>query len=364
MRIKTVVGRAGLILLGVALALMFAEGVVRWISPQPIEYFTFLESPAPGSVIHQWGKEVRFNSFGMRDVEHDLGLSRDRKRIMVIGDSITYGTGVAFGDVYHQVLRGALGKELGEEAPELFIFNQGARETTWAREVYKRFAEQVRPHLVVLGFCLNDLLPYDRPRPSATIGTSLYSAFAAIHTALRVRSHLYFLVFERSRRWLYANVLDRKIRTRESWLPLQTDSADFETSLSATVEQLVNFRDEISSNGGELLVVIFPFEMQLSSQLAALYQAEYNFPAFPGATSGSTQAKLISHLKSEQIEYLDLLPDFAAALQGDNRSSLFFRELGGMLDWIHPNEAGHRIAGEVIAKRLIAKFRESSAANQ
>lgn len=51
MRIKIVVGRAGLILLGVALALMFAEGVVRWISPQPIEYFTFLESPAPGSVI-------------------------------------------------------------------------------------------------------------------------------------------------------------------------------------------------------------------------------------------------------------------------------------------------------------------------
>ncbi|MBF0301161.1 MAG: hypothetical protein HQK51_20805, partial [Oligoflexia bacterium] len=51
-----------------------------------------------------YGVEVKINSKGLRDYEYTYNKSKDVYRILVLGDSITFGWGVNFNDTFCKVL--------------------------------------------------------------------------------------------------------------------------------------------------------------------------------------------------------------------------------------------------------------------
>ncbi len=77
-------------------------------------------------------------------------------RVMVVGDSLTYGYGIPEEWTYSRLLEKAL-----QESQEAEVINLGRSgyQSTDIRNVMKTFAPKVAPDLIVYAVCLNDFLP-------------------------------------------------------------------------------------------------------------------------------------------------------------------------------------------------------------
>ena len=102
------------------------------------------------SVRYTWGHEVRENALGFRGEEIQINTP-GRIRIAVLGDSFTWGAGVAEEDRYPEVAQRLL-----EE--EYYVMNLGISGwSTCAEAKYLEKAYKVlKPDIVVIGFCYND----------------------------------------------------------------------------------------------------------------------------------------------------------------------------------------------------------------
>ena len=81
---------------------------------------------------------------------------QDTFRIMVVGDSLTYGYGVEEQWTYSRLLESALQEHYGVEVINL---GRSGYQSTDILDVTKTFAPQLTPDLIVYGVCLNDFLP-------------------------------------------------------------------------------------------------------------------------------------------------------------------------------------------------------------
>ncbi len=70
------------------------------------------------------------------------------------------------------------------------------------------------------------------------------------------------------------------------------------------------------------------------------------------APKAEVQRQLREVLDRNGIECLDLLDAYRAYLREHPHSDLFFRSIVGIIDWMHPNEIGHRVAAEAIGNYL------------
>lgn len=342
---------------GLILPLLLAEAFLRIFFPQPVDYFYYEKQSRPNSTTTRWGMQVRINSAGYRDQDHAIQKPMGVRRIAVIGDSITYGAGVEFEDTYHQQL-GKLLRNTHDAQIEILAFNQGATSTDWARNTYAKVARLYHPDYVILGFCLNDFQDYEQSEEPQTTSAlrSVYDVLAEVHMRARVWSHLYFLLFERSRRFFYQYLIDRTIRTQDSWIPMSplapNHEALFRKQLTSTANQIEKLSKLVTEDGAKFLVVIFPFEMQLTQNLNTLYSEEYRIKDLSSALRGEAQKLLSSELAARGIESVDLLLAFRNYADAHRDTQLYFRELGGMLDWAHPNKTGHALAASEILPRM------------
>lgn len=344
------------------ISFLFTLGILeiflRIFAPQPVDYFYFETSPKPGSTIYRWNIPITFNQEGFRDVDHIVLKKETTTRIAVLGDSITYGTGVRFEDTYHQKLQALLRDRSPEKNIEVLTFNQGATNTEWALKQYQYSARKYHPDIVLLGFCLNDFENYEKPQRLTEISVRelLMDILAEIHQRARVYSHLYFLVFERSRTFFYQHFIDRRTRTMDSWIPMLADAPEykelFAEEVQSTARKLAEFKKTVEADGAQFYVIIFPFEMQLGPAEANVYAKEYSEPRVMSAPKAIAQQLLESELERLQVSFIDLLPAFRNYQVKHPQSKIYFRELGGMLDWAHPNAYGHKLAAETIASKL------------
>src|SRR5262245_42777023 len=150
---------------GTTLALLVGELAVRLLIPQVDVEMWFESNPRYGHTLkpnfHQQYHypsagvtvDVRTNSLGHRDREHDLART-DLRRLLLIGDSFTFGEGL---DVEHSFAT-RLQALLDAGGLKYDVINAGvggwgtAQETTYARDNFGRF----RPDVIVLTFCGND----------------------------------------------------------------------------------------------------------------------------------------------------------------------------------------------------------------
>lgn len=125
-RLLEIASRLGLVVAGLAVGLLVAELGVRWLRPQRSWYWT---PPGPFVVVGpgnyellpgyrgqssnriEYTNQVSVNSSGMRGAE--IGLKdEDRCRILVIGDSFTFGIGVEDQETYPVLLDGLLADQV------------------------------------------------------------------------------------------------------------------------------------------------------------------------------------------------------------------------------------------------------------
>src|SRR3989344_3071728 len=113
------------------------------------------------------------NSDGMRDMEYSVGHSNEVYRIVIIGDSVTFGSSVNQSDIYPEVLE----RELNQGLPENYkieVLNLGVSgySTVSEVELFKLKGLKYNPDLVILAYVLNDASyqnsPTDQEAPKFT----------------------------------------------------------------------------------------------------------------------------------------------------------------------------------------------------
>lgn len=295
----------------------------------------FKMKPATSVVVpERYGDIVyRFNRAGYRDVDHDP--ASPRRRIVWLGDSVSFGLGVERERTFVGRLARALDERYGPryEIVNLAIF---AYDTRHELQALADDGLEYRPGLVVVQFYMNDLnlAPPPRQAAAASWGDRLTAARNRIlyASALYRRVHqaatgLGYLVLHNARRRYFPGTLNAdEPRADRAYLAARRDDASIPTFAA-----LVGIAELAHRHGARLLVVISPDEVQL-------FDPSYDL----------INQRVGDFCRRQGIEVFDPLPALRAAA---DRAMLFY-------DGVHYSERGHaRLArlllAELVGRRLL-----------
>lgn len=111
---------------------------------------------APNRKKYSHGAMIQTNSWGMRDDEPRPKDENSLHRIIVLGDSFTFGFGVPGEYTYPNVLEKLLKKGISSEQFEVLNLAVGGYSTRDEALVLKYKGITWNPDLVIIGYCLND----------------------------------------------------------------------------------------------------------------------------------------------------------------------------------------------------------------
>jgi lysophospholipase L1-like esterase len=193
---KIAFSAAGLFVLLVVLCVLAALGelVMRAIGPRSDGQqlgVRYDDSPRlyglkPNARALQTGVLVQTNSLGFRENEYPVERASGKRRIVVLGDSYTFGLGVEFGQTYGKRLEARLSRALGPT--EVINFGVSGYNTVQELATLREIAARYRPDLIVVGFVLNDV---ERMLPAKKAQAAGAWSPLAAHNSLKRHSMLY-----------------------------------------------------------------------------------------------------------------------------------------------------------------------------
>lgn len=289
-------------------------------------------TPRPSFRYTLAGSETTINRFGYRGREVPAARTPGRTRVVMLGDSITFGYGVRDGETFSSVLEAL--------DPRLEVVNLGVQGYGTDQELLKLEREGLAyaPDVVVLNVCLaNDLLDnaaaksiYDGvyPKPYFRLeGGRL--VMVADHVALSPPRRLALLLSQRSA--LFNGLLDltRVDRARyQRDLAGRMDTEPAEPAFAVTFA-LVRRMDELTrARGARFAALLYP-------SLRDFIRPSRRAPRFLEAP------------ELRGVTVADLLPRFQAA--GFTADTFSRYSLDGNL---HLTPEGHRLAARVILEVL------------
>lgn len=237
----------GCIAMEVALRVIFARS--RDFSMEMWKYAVQLKRPvanpqlsfahAPNRSAFLMGAPVSINSDGLRDREYSHTKPPDVYRIMMLGDSTTFGWGVRQEDTAAKFLERKLNANPPPGYNKVEVINTGVGNYDTVQEVtyYETLGRAFHPDLVVLVFFINDPEPVPVEKKSFLIDRSYLIAFATNR---------------------FDGVL-RHIGARPDWKKYYAALYDDDRpGFQACKKALGSLADSTRSDGAKLLVAILP----------------------------------------------------------------------------------------------------------
>lgn len=107
---------------------------------------------------YTWGHLVKYNRFNFRERDFEVPKPDGVYRIMVLGDSFTFGVGLSVDERYTQLLEENLNKKFSKDDLRFEVLNFGVEgvPTLYEKEILTHAIDQVEPDLVIVGFSVND----------------------------------------------------------------------------------------------------------------------------------------------------------------------------------------------------------------
>jgi lysophospholipase L1-like esterase len=112
-----------------------------------------------GDERYTWGHLVVKNHFGFREREFDIPKPDGVYRVMVLGDSFTWGVGLAEEERYTAIAQSLLEGAFPGRKFEILNFGSPGLSTVDEKDRLNKYIDQVDPDLIVVGFTLNDTQP-------------------------------------------------------------------------------------------------------------------------------------------------------------------------------------------------------------
>jgi hypothetical protein len=263
------------------------------------------------------------NSKGLRDYEHDYEKAEGVFRIVMTGNSFTYGSGVASLD---DILPKRLEKVLNAEfrgRPRFEVIN-GAEPGYNTPEEYqwlKKEGIKYSPDLIIVVYFFND---------ATSMGT-LTSLMRPIHEEAARRSEGRSVLYTYIKYRIMRKLVSR--RTMEEYRQAYFEGRGGMTKTGRwekCKEDIVAIKELAEANNARLLFVVFPILIDLDHDYA--FQDIHDI--------------VVGFLKENDIEVHSLLPAFVE--YDGTAESLWVNIVNA-----HPNEVGHDIAARSLADYLV-----------
>lgn len=287
-----------------------------------------------------WGIEFKTNSSGFRDYEYPIQKDKGYFRVIVLGDSITVGEGIALKDSYTKQLE----KKLNLVPPligykHFEVINMGICAYNTVREaaLFKQRGMAFHPNLVIIGYCLDDAVPSIEETiwelglnkgwiKTLMIAKDIMFVFKDSHLMHFLRQrfiNLIYVCFESKRVANMGSLANLLYSESERYWP-DTKKALRELSQNANRENI------------KVLLVIFP--------------------RFESLNENYAYKRIHRLVRNTAEEYGIFVLDLFDAFSGLDPATL--RLSDKEWDWWHPNETGNQIAADEIYKFLSAPKRQ------
>ncbi|MGQ9617357.1 MAG: SGNH/GDSL hydrolase family protein [Candidatus Aminicenantia bacterium] len=118
-----------------------------------------------GKVVSNWGYPVIFNDlgikgfFGFRQRQFEIPKPENVFRVIVLGDSFSWGIGMAEEKRYSNLIEKMLNSRYSFKKFEVINLSVLGICTLQQKEILLKTKEIVQPDLIIIGFCLNDTKP-------------------------------------------------------------------------------------------------------------------------------------------------------------------------------------------------------------
>ncbi|MCC7001484.1 MAG: SGNH/GDSL hydrolase family protein [Gemmatimonadaceae bacterium] len=353
----------GLIVVGVSsvIGLAVMEGLVRWKFPQPTglshqdRYGLATHWPGITRYLPQFGHEVSFNSFGMRDREHEIAKAPGVFRVLVLGDSFMEAYQVPFDSSMPAMLEQALAARTGKR---IEVVNAGV--SGWGTDdelrYYTEYGRAMKPDLVVVAMTLhNDVSDnlrqvWHTEREGRLVATERAPIPTMEYRKIQLKGYIAtrFQLYQLWRKVRHSGTMRQaasQLRSHVQTLfddPLQEPTA---TGMRLTEQMLGRLDSLVTSDGGEMAVVMLPLMFQLKDSVWT--QFAQTFPDSGRTVSRDRPQAVVQGITARLgIPTIDLLPEFRQWV-GAGKPSLYIEWDG------HWNVQGHRLATQVATDGLV-----------
>jgi lysophospholipase L1-like esterase len=282
--------------------------------------------PRPSFVGYSEGTQVSTNSRGLRERELPLVKPPGTRRVVFIGDSVTFGPGIPDNQPFARVLEASLGE--GGAGPVETV-NAGVVGYNSIQELARleNVGLAYQPDVVVLTFLANDLLE------TFSIFDHQYEpdgVLAGAKVWLRRNSHLYRFLQD-----IYWRAGQEARRTREGPTEPLRKRERLEERL-ATLDQMIRVA---RANGAGFLLVLYPDNL--------------DDPVSPGPSGErlTLRQELTQFAAREQVPVVDLTT--ALGDVRDPRARQY-----RLREDPHPSVEGHRVIAETLRGPLLDLLRQ------
>lgn len=240
---------------------LLAEVFLRLYVPYNPGYYVAVRGTSQ-EVEYPYGT-IKINRDGFADIDFDLTRPR---QVGYFGDSVTYGVGAGYGYRFSDLLR--------EAYPDLDHLNLGGIGLSVSQDTIDRsleLADRYGLDTAVYFLNLNDIVPDATVVPqqqNAVIEDAPWTRRALVWLAghadwLRGKSYLYTAL-----RTIAKNQLEARGVGFHGYKAFELEPDAQRAVVLETAERVVDFHDQLARHGVELIVVLLPYEMQISDEAA------------------------------------------------------------------------------------------------
>jgi len=328
--------------------------------PSPVDQIPQHIARPDGSFIYQLNPAFPgISSQGLRDREFAIPKPAGVKRVLVLGDSVTYGEAVAAEETFPKQLEQML-KRPGQTVE---VINAGVRGYTAYNEVqyYLERGRLFQPDVVIVALCLNDVvdpvLHWGNKKdailnvPDEAIPNPAYHAEHVL-PRLAILQHTPRPFLDRF--WLYIHarcaIRDFQLRHDDKYRYEVLNGRRWPIYL--TVEDTLNLKvlmDEQSPEWRWLRTMYARLHESVTAEGAALivltvpiaWQLDKDYPYLP-------QELIDRYCRERGITHVDPLPRFRECAKAE----LFLGQTASYEDVWHLTARGHQLIGEILATFL------------
>ncbi len=275
----------------------------------------------PNSKAKIKGKDYIINAFGFRDKKYRIRKA-NQKRILFIGDSVTYGWRVSLEETYHKRLE----KLLSDRGYDVDVMGMGIPGYNIVQEYHliKESALDFHPDILVLQIVPNDFertVSIQSFREGKKLTLIPYHDFS-IPFVLKKTKFTYFL--------MQHSHFFKLINLKLSWLKNKknqdfTPDEMFLLGEEKSFRHLVKIDKLLKRNSIQFAAVIFPFQKRKHVYAYA-----------------SLHEKIHKKLEEMKVPFVDLYEEFNVSRKDDL-----------WIERLHPSAKGHELASVILLKFLV-----------
>jgi lysophospholipase L1-like esterase len=348
--------------LSVCATLTLLEIGIRIVKPQDPEFwdsgsFRRIQSTVPHyieNIPHGHsnfiGVPVAINSNGLRGEEISIPKPPNRARILVVGDSVTFGYGIPLESTYAKVLERLLNENAAGKT-KYEVLNGGTLGGSLSD--YDHFlvdkAETLQPDMILVGLNLNDILVYSESGAISEAGAEWHGHSVRwtrrLSRFLLRHSQLYMFCYAKLKSAMYSTgIIDINKARGLNFVTLMPPSTYQKEAWESSLRMLTKIIAFCRERGYKIGVAVFPMQMQLSPRELQFYRDKYHLHLGAAALSGEPQQRLRKFATDMDIAMVDLLPVYRAS----NPEELYLRNALIRADPNHPSVKGNQIAADEI----------------